>query len=176
MMIQLLDQAAKLIGWFVIILLFIYLAFRLWMKFTVETKVSEEAKELAREVDPNNDTIPQATAEVMSQMVLDSIRELQPDETIRAEPGPITFFEWSTTEHQQEDIERVLRVLGQAGYHTHPLPRIEDYEDIAKWDRKRAGVWKDEPKWHIVSFDEETGEREVKEEVEIPVPKEWSPE
>jgi len=128
---------------------------------------------MAKEVDPNNPAA-NAVAEVMFQDMLDSVRELQEGETIRAEPKPVAHFDWSVDGASQEDIEHILYVLREAGYYTHPLPDIKEWRDEARWSRERAGVWRNEPDWHIVEFDDD-GSKELKEQVELPLPEQWKP-
>jgi hypothetical protein len=135
--------------------------------------VSDEAKQLAKETDPNNPVEGKA-AEMIFDGILDSTRELREGETIQPEPAPVTHFDWSVDDATQEDIEHILYTLQEAGYYTHPLPDIEYHKNEGQWSRQRAGIWRSEPDWYIVKFDED-GRRERREEVDLPLPDEWQP-
>jgi len=174
-MIPVVDTVAMYAGYLVLGGLGMVVALKVGMRVAYDSVVSDEAKDLAAQVDPNTD-VPEPVAGVASEMVLAEVRDLAPDETIRADPEPIVTFDWSTTPATQEDIEAVLYDLRQAGYHTHPLPKIEHYQDRHEWGRHMAGIWRHEPDWHIVAFDEETGAKTVKESVDIPLPQQWEPE
>ena len=128
---------------------------------------------MAKEVDPNS-PIPNAMAEVAAQNILDSVRELQEGEALRAEPQPVVHFDWSVDDTRQEDVEHILYVLREAGYYTHPLPDVKEWQDKATWSKERAGVWRHEPDWHIVEFHDD-GSKDLKEKVDIPLPDEWRP-
>ncbi len=170
-MIEIVNQLAQVIGYFV--LGTIVAAVGGWLLLrSFSSRVSPEAKQLAKEVDPNN-PIERQASEIMADALLDSVRDLQPDETIRADPEPVIHFDWSVDDATQEDIEHILQTLQDAGYYTHPLPDIKDYQDRARWSKELAGVWRSEPDWHIVSF--EGGKKEVRERVEVPIPDEWEP-
>jgi len=175
-MLEIVNELARFIGYFVLSTVGIFiLAWLVSRHVSLSSDVSPEAKQIAREMDPNNPVEREAT-EVIAESLLESVRELQPDETIRSQPQPLTYFEWSTTDCRQEDIEHILSVLQDAGYYTHPLPDHASWRDRAKWSRERAGVWRSEPDWHIVQFEEHTGRMNVEEEVELPLPNEWRPE
>lgn len=171
MIFKILNTFAQIVGYSVLSIVLLIVLLGAYMK-RQSNDVSDEARELAKAVDPNNGVTEDATAVLMDDF-LDGIRELQPDETIRADPGPITYFDWSERNATQEDIEHIIYTLSEAGYYTHPLPKIETHRDVAKWDSERAGVWNSKPDWHIVEF-QESG-TEVKEEVDVPVPDEWCP-
>jgi hypothetical protein len=171
---QLVGAAATVLGY--IILSLIALAFAGWLlsKYVSPgSEVSEEAKELADEVDPNTPVERTAAAMVFDGM-LEGVRELQPDETVKADPPPVTHFDWSADAARQEEIEHILRELADAGYYVTPLPDIDHYGDESKWSRERAGVWRSPPNWHIVRYDDD-GTKHIGESVEVSVPDAWRP-
>jgi len=174
-MIEILNELARWIGFLVLFAIGVIAMATAWYKYRVESTASPEAKQMAKELDPNN-PVERAAATTIFDGMLKDIRDLQPDETIRAEPKPLTHFDWSVDNARQEDVEHILSVLQEAGYYTHPLPKVKNWKDSAHWTRERAGVWRHEPDWHIVEFEEETGRKEVKEQVDVPIPNEWRPE
>jgi len=170
-MLELVNLLAQLIGYVVLSTIAFAVVGGLLLKRS-SSNVSPEAKQLAKEVDPNNPIERQAT-EVLADTLLESVRELEPDETIRADPAPVIHFDWSVDDATQEDIEHILQTLQDAGYYAHPLPDINNYQDRARWSKELAGIWRSEPDWHIVSF--EDGTKEVREKVDVPIPDEWEP-
>jgi hypothetical protein len=172
-MIEILDTAARAVGYLVLACVSVVVLAALWFKFRFRSKVSPEAKQMAKEVDPNN-PVSNAAAEVMFDGILDGIRDLQDGETIRADPEPLTHFDWSVDTARQEDIEHILSLLNEAGYYTHPLPDVDEWKDEAKWSRERAGVWRSEPDWRIVEYHED-GSKELKQEIDLPIPEQWRP-
>jgi len=169
---SMIDTAAQLIGYAFLSLLALVVIAKVAFRLYVDETVSDEAKEIAKEVDPNS-PVTQKTTEFLADTVLDSLEDLEPGETIRADPEPVTIFDWSTMSPRQEDVEHILATLQEAGYHTHPLPMADNYQDRFQWDRERAGVWHQEPKWHIVEFDDATAEKQIKESVDLSLPSEW---
>ncbi len=168
------EMTAQLIGYFVMIAAGAAIVLAVYIK-RQSSNVSDEAKQMAKEVDPNNPVV-QAAAGPVFDSILDEVRDLQPDETIRSDPEPFTHFDWSikTQTSRQEHIEAVLEALADAGFYTHPLPEIENYRDESKWSRERAGVWLSEPDWHIVEYNED-GSKQIKDRVELSVPEQWRP-
>lgn len=172
-MIEIVNVAARWVGYVVLASVGVIVIGWAWFKVSFQSQVSPEAKQMATEVDPNN-PLRRAAAEMVFDGILESVRELQPDETIRAEPAPVTHFDWSVDTGTQEDIEHILSVLQDAGYYTHPLPDVKSYQDKGHWSRERAGVWRHEPDWYIVKFAED-GTKELREEVDLELPTEWVP-
>jgi len=172
-MLGVVEGVAQLIGYVVLSLVAMLILGSIAWNRTVSSEVSDEAKQLAKETDPNNPVEAEA-AEVIFDSILEEARELRAGETIRAEPEPLTHFDWSVDDARQEDIEHILATLQAAGYYTHPLPDVDTYRDEGKWSRERAGVWRSEPDWYIVEFDED-GSRERREQVDLPLPDEWQP-
>ena len=126
---------------------------------------------MAKETDPNSPLGPAATA-VLADTVFKGLRDLEPNETIRSEPEPLVHFDWSVDEAKQEDIEHVFYALQQEGYYTHPLPDIKHWQDRYTWHKQMAGVWRHEPDWYIVEFDD-SGRKTIKEKVDLPLSSEW---
>lgn len=171
---QLVGAAAKVVGYIVLSLIGLGLGGWLLSKYvSLGSDVSEEAKEMAEAADPNTPVERTAAAMVFDGM-LERVRELQPDETVKADPPPITHFDWSADAARQEDIEHILRELADAGYYVTPLPDINHYGDDSKWSRERAGVWRSPPDWHIVRYDDD-GTKHIGEEVDVSVPDAWRP-
>jgi len=170
---MILSDIATGIGYIVMSVVGFVVITKLLFSATYESQVSDEAKQIAKKTDPNN-PLSESTKAAVAEMVLDEIRELGSDETIRADPAPLTHFDWSVDDARQEDIEHILYTLREAGYYTHPLPDVNHYSDPPKWSRERAGVWRSEPDWHIVEYNDD-GSIKHSESVDIPEPDEWSP-
>ena len=175
MPIELINQVALALGYGVLGLLTLLLAGGLYMRQKV-SNVSPEAKKIAQEANPNNDSASFATS-ILAEHILQDVRDLQPNEAVRADPEPLMHFDWSLPSRnaRQEHIEHILRELSAAGYYVCPLPSIDDYHNEAYWDSERAGVWLSEPDWHIVKFDKETGRKSIEEDIEVTIPDEWEP-
>lgn len=171
-MIEFFDVVAQLIGYTILFIVVGVAIISAVFKMRFQSNVSPEAKQMAKELDPNN-PIAGAASGVMFQGLLDSVRELNRGETIQADPDPLVHFDWSVDVGTQEDIEHVMTVLRNAGYHTHPLPEIETWRDEGRWSTEMAGVWHETPTWRIVEFHDD-GSKELKEQVDLPLPDEWT--
>jgi hypothetical protein len=170
--IGVINDLARVVGMLVLggaaILLVFSIVFKLFWRY----RVSEEARQMAKEVDPNNSAYGKA-AGLVAQGILESVRELEPDETIRSRPQPIVKFDWSMNAGTESEVRQIMRTLEAAGYYTHPFPKISDYKQEGEWSSNIAGVWHEEPEWHIAEFNDDDHSWNAKESVELPEAEEW---
>ena len=171
-MIEALDAVAMAIGYILLTVAFVYVTVWTIFKYTYRQAVSDEARELAKQVDPNTGFGGAANG-VIAEGFLAAMRDLQPNETIRSDPRPIMKFDWSVDAPRQEEVEAIFNTLHRAGYYSHPFPDINHYQDRYTWHKEIAGIWRHEPEWYIVELDEETGREVSREKVDLPLSPEW---
>lgn len=172
-MIDLINTLARYIGYLVLAAVSITVLAVLWFKLLFQPTVSPEVKRMAQETNPN-DPVANAAMQIAGQEVFNAVRDLQRGEALRADPKPLTIIDSSVSDATQREIEHILDVLSEAGYHTQPLPETDNYRDGPHYSSCVVGVWHTKPTWHIVNY-HGPGSWESIEEVDLPLPERWKP-
>ena len=169
-MIPIVDTVAMYAGYLVLGGLGMVVALKVGLRLTYETAVSEEAKQQARDLDPNH-PVGEAAQGVINELVLREARKINSDEQIRAKPQPIAHLDWSTDDAEREQIAELLTHASNAGYHVHPFPDTREYAEHDEWTGKVVGVWESEPEWYVAEFND--GRWQNKEPISVEPAKDW---
>jgi len=169
-MIAAADTVAMYAGYLVLGALGMMVALKVGLRLTYETAVSEEAKQQARDLDPNH-PVGETTQGVINELVIRETRNINSDEQIRAEPRPIAHVDWSMDDAEQDDIKQLIAAAKQAGYHVHPFPNTRSYADHDSWTGRVVGVWECEPEWYVAEYKD--GSYQNKEPIDVELVGEW---